>query len=134
MSDPLLEALKIKWGNTKSKSDDSPDTQEGDFDLDNSIDKKIKDETHRKLLLTNEQTENNLIPKKMIQAVIGDLSYSIQSNLVDLPRRDSAEIAAILGVPEKERDLENILQKKIKTSIAAIKARAIKLLDDGTYE
>jgi len=53
---------------------------------------------------------------------------------VDLPRRDSAEIAALLGCPEKERDLENILQKKIKTSIAAIKARAIKLLDDGTYE
>ena len=119
--------------NETPDNNDSPDTQEQD-PLDRSIDRKIKDETHRQKLLTNEQTENNLIPKKMIQAVIGDLSYSIQSNLVDLPRRDSAEIAAILGVPEKERDLENILQKKIKTSIAAIKARAMKLLDDGTYE
>ncbi len=116
---------------TDESRDESEETQDP---LNHSIDKKIKNEKHRELVLKNEETENNLIQKKMINAVIGELSHSIQTNFVDFARRESPTIAAILEVPEKERDLEIILQKKIKASLAAVKSTTTKLLDSGIYE
>ena len=113
--------------------DESSEQETNDL-LENTIDKKIKKEKHRELVLKNEETENNLIPKKMINAVMGELFQSIQTNFVDFARRESPTIAAIMGVPEKERDLENYLKDKIKTSLAAVKSTSIKLLDDGIYE
>ena len=98
------------------------------------IDDKIKNEKHRELVIKNEQSENNLIPKKMIQAIIGDISHSIQTNFIDLPKRESHTIAARLGIPEKERELEKLFQEKIKMSVTTVKRNIEKLLDDGIYE
>ena len=111
-----------------------PDDDHEEYQEDNSIDTKIKNENHRKLLLANEKEENNLIEKKMINAVLGEIQHSIHTNFVDLPRRESPTIAARMGVPEKERDLEKMLQEKIKISLIAVKSTVAKLLDDGIYE
>ena len=113
--------------------EDSPDDiqeYQGAFHLD----AEYKKEQIREKQIKNETAISNLILRKMTQAMIESVGQEIQTAFVDFSRRESPVIAALLGIPHLERDLENILSKKIQVSIDAVKATCVKLAGDGMFE
>ena len=88
----------------------------------------------REKKIKNEQSINSLVERTMAQAMIEAVGQAIQTSFVDFSRRESPVIAAMLGIPHLERDLENILSKKIQVSIEAVKATCVKLAGDGMFE
>ena len=115
--------------NIELPPDDSQEYQ-GAFHLD----AEYKKEQIREKQIKNETAISNLILRKMTQAMIESVGQEIQTAFVDFSRRESPVIAALLGIPHLERDLENILSKKIQVSIDAVKATCVKLAGDGMFE
>lgn len=98
------------------------------------LEKLVLEERHRKLLLENEQMLGHLIEQKLVRSMIEEIGHGIQTSLVDLPRREAPVLAAIVGAPEKERDIEMYLSEKIQQSITAIQGNIERLAGDGTFE
>jgi hypothetical protein len=76
----------------------------------------------------------DMIPKKMMQGFIGQISQGIKNNFVDLPRREAELLSARLGIPEKARDLERMWSEYNRTAIENMKAEVEKLQKDDIYE
>ena len=112
--------------------DDETDTQEipGAFHLD----AEYKKAQIREKQIKNEKSINNLVERTMAQAMIEEVGQAIQTSFVDFSRRESPVIAAMLGIPHLERDLENILSKKIQVSIESVVGTCVKLAKDGMFE
>ncbi len=85
------------------------------------------------LKIDNDVKLGNLVEKKLVQAVIEEIGHNIQTSFVDLPRRESPTIAALLGLPERERDIEKYLGEKIQAAIRGVIATITRLADDGTF-
>ena len=111
---------------------DTSDTEEDERIL--TLSDQETAEKIRKLQIANEKELNNLVIRKMAQAMIEDIGHSIQTNFVDFARRESPNIAALLEAPEKERDIEKMLSEKIQISIEAVKSECEKLASDRMFE
>ena len=137
MTDPLLQAMQQKWGkqilNENKSQDDNKEEYHYELKPQTLTDKKIVEDI-RKLQINNEKELNNLVERKMAQAMIEEVGHSIQTNFVDFARRESPVIAALLEIPHLERDLEKILSNKIKVSIESVKGTCVKMADDGVFE
>lgn len=124
MSDDILKAMKAKWGdNKKPKQIKINDNKKTDQRPTNLIEKKTFEEV-RKLQIANEQSINNLIPKTMIKSMLGEISQSLRTNFIDLPRRESPTLAAKWGIQNLERDVEfdiaEIIEKGLSATIETI--------------
>ncbi len=98
------------------------------------LDDELKKEAIREKYIKNEKSINNLIERKIIQAMIEQVGQSIQTNLVDFARRESPVIAALLQVPHLERDLEKLLSDKIQISIEAVVGTCERLSVEGFFD
>ena len=141
MSDILLERMKARWGNEQLNN--SPDYDSGELESQEelpeyknprTLDDKLKKEAIREKKIKNEKELNNLILRKMIQAIIEEVGHGIQTSFIDFSRRESPLIAALLGVPEKEMQLSEILSEKIKVSIDSVVSITEKYSKDEFYE
>ncbi len=110
-----------------------PDDFQGNGEYISRTERKT-DEEIRKLKIGNEKELNNLIERKMAQAMIEEMGHSIQTTLVDFARRESPVIAALLGIPHLERDLEKLLSDKIHIAIESVKGTCVKLASDRLFE
>ncbi len=88
----------------------------------------------RKLKIGNEKEINTLVLRTKVRAILEVIGHSIQTNLVDLPRRESGTIAAMAGVPDKERIIEKYLSEKIQEAVASLKAQIADKVADKTFE
>ena len=118
--------------NIEIPPDDENDSQ--DYQATFHLESELKKEQIREKKIKNEKSINNLVERTMAQAMIEAVGQEIQTAFVDFSRRESPVIAAMLGIPHLERDLENILSKKIQVSIDAVKATCVKLARDGMFE
>ena len=138
MSDLLIEKMKARFGNEQlNNSPDSERESEREPEQQEEyqhIDDRKKEEQIRQLKISNEKELNALIERKMIQAIIEEVGHGIQTSFVDFSRRESPLIAALLGVPEKEMQLSEILSEKIKVSIDSVVSITEKYSKDEFYE
>ena len=112
---------------------DDPDKQRDLFEYRTLDDKKTISQT-KKIDIENEKALNNLIERKMIQAIIEEVGHSIHMNLVDFGRRESSYIAAKMGVPEKEMELSKLLSEKIEVCIENVIEVTSQFAKDEIYE
>ncbi len=131
MSDPLLQAMQARWGEQQTETT-PPDGPENESYV--GLDDELKKEAIREKYIKNETSIKNLILRKMAQAIIEEMGHSIQTSLVDFARRESPVIAALLGIPHLERDLEKLLSDKIHIAIESVKTTSIKLASDRLFE
>jgi hypothetical protein len=99
----------------------------------NLQDKKLHEEWRGKLI-DNEVKLGNLIPANTMKSIIGEISQSIQSNIVDQAKRKSSEWAAKLGIMEKERDIEMLLSDLGEEEISGVIADIERLMDSGSFD
>ena len=138
MSDPLLAALESQWSGVKivlppADTDNGNDNQEENPEYIISLTQKKTQEEIRKLQIANETALNNLIQKKMIQAILESVGQSIQVAFVDSGRREAPTMAATLGIPEKERDIEGMINAMIERGVDAVIKNIEKLASEGTF-
>jgi hypothetical protein len=69
-----------------------------------------------------------------MKSIIGEISQSIQSNIVDQAKRKSSEWAAKLGIMEKERDIEMLLSDLGEEEISGVIADIERLMDSGSFD
>lgn len=87
-----------------------------------------KDELQKKLImertkdfqLKNEAKLGNLMSRKLVNRMFGEIKGEIKISLVDLPRRYATEIAAVYQMPSREREGELFISKILKTGIENI--------------
>jgi len=118
---------------------DNPDPEDDDDDDDScesidELDKEKKKEEIRKLRIDNESKLNNLVSKDLVTAMLGEIGHSMQTNFVDLARRESPTLAAELGIANLERDLEKKLSDLIKIGIESVVDNISKLCKDEVFE
>ena len=106
------------------------DYDDGYEDLDS---KKTKEQI-RKLQIENEKALRNLVEKKLIISIIGEVGQAIQNNFVDIPKRQSNILANKLGVPAKEKDLELLLSDIIEDGINGVISNIESLCNERTFE
>ena len=82
----------------------------------------------------NEKEINTLVLRSLARAILEEIGHSIQTNFINLPRRESATIAAMVGVPEKERIIEKYLSEKIQDAVISIQNQVAEKVADGTFE
>ncbi len=88
----------------------------------------------RKNKIANEKELGNVFLKSLFQSLMGEVGQSIQTNFVDIPRREAARLAAEWEMPEKERQIEKDLADLIKTGIQSMKRDIDRLIDDGVFD
>lgn len=135
MTDPILEALGMSTKPTKKEKkkkiiDDYENEDNNPFDLQGQ---KLKEEV-RKLRIGNEKEIGNLIEKQLVISILNEIGHTIQTVFVDRGRRESALMAAKLGIPEKERELEKMLNDQDERGINTLLDTINKLCDDGVFE
>jgi hypothetical protein len=104
-----------------------------DDDYESLHDQDMKEKI-RKNKIANEKELGNLFLKTLFQSLMGEVGQSIQTNFVDIPRRDSARLAAEWGIPGKERTIEKDLSDIIKTAIESMERDIERLIDDGVFD
>lgn len=114
--------------------DDEPDYDDYEDDQYESLDRQEQKEKIRKLVIDNETKLNNLVAKDMVKAILLEMGHQIQTAFVDLPRREAPNIAAKLGIPNLERDLEKELSDLIKTALDSCINNIDKLSQDRIFE
>lgn len=119
----------------KSPVNTEYENPDGDFDdgYENLDDKKKKEEI-RKLQIFNEKELNNLVSRDLILAILSEVGHQIQTNFVDLARRESPNLAAELGISNLERDLEKKLSDLIMIGIESCQNNITRLSQDGIFE
>ena len=141
MSDLFIEKMQARFSNEQLNN--SPDDEREELESyeelpeyknPRTLEDKLKKESIREKKIKNEKELNNLILRKMIQAIIEEIGHSIQTSFIDFARRESPLIAALLGVPEKEMQLSEILSEKIKVSIDSVVSVTEKYSKDEFYE
>ncbi len=135
MSDPILSALMgtpfIEEKPTKRKKKLQPQPESNQAW---TLQEKKTAEEIRKLQIANETALENLISKDMVRGIVGQIAQEINTQFVDLPRREATTIAALLGIPEKARELERLWGNKNSVAIENMKATIEKLQKSGVYE
>ena len=96
-------------------------------------DKKITQEIKR-LKIANNKELNNLVELKLVISVIGEIGQSVKSHIVDQSKRKSKQWADLLGIPERERELEKLLEDLGEEEISGFQADIKKFMDDGLWE
>lgn len=96
-------------------------------------DKKLEQEI-RKLKIQNEKELGNLVSRDLVKSILLEVGQQIQTNFVDLPRRESPNLSAELGIPNKERDLEKLWSDLNRVAIESCINNIDKLVQDGTFE
>jgi hypothetical protein len=96
-----------------------------EFDFENYKPRSLKDkkdyEDARKVAIENEVKLGNLVEKKQVQGVISRYAGLIQTHFVQVPRREAANLAAILSVEGKEKEIERFLSESIESGLNAIR-------------
>lgn len=103
------------------------------FDEATTQEKKIFEE-YRGKYIANEKEIGSLFLRSLFVSMMGEVGQSLQTNFVDIPRRDSARLAAEWGIPEKERQIEGDLSKIIQTAIDSFRVDIDRLIDDGAFD
>lgn len=96
-------------------------------------DKKLEQEI-RKLKIQNEKELGNLVSKDLVKAILSEIGHTIQTAFVDLPRREAPRVAAELGIPNQERDLEKMMSDMIRIALDSVTNNVGKLTEDSIYE
>ncbi len=135
MSNVLEEAMKrAGWGDTKVKKNSGQRKPPKDKKPRETLTEQKTREEVRKLKIGNEKEINTLVLRTLTRAILEAVGHGIQTNFVNLPRRESATIAAMVGVPEKERIIEKYLSEKIQDAIMSMQAQVAEKVADGTFE
>lgn len=92
------------------------------------------EEEVRKLKIANEKELKNLFLMELFNSIMGELSHSVQTNFVDIPRREAAKLSAKWCVPEIERDIEKDLSDIIEAGINAFCKDIENLMDEGVFD
>ncbi len=134
MSDVLVEAMKrAGWGDVKVKKNSGKSkTPKNKKSKETLTEQKTKAEV-RKLKIGNEKEMNILVLRTQARAILEVIGHGIQTNFVDLPRRESATMAAMVGVPDKERILEKYLSEKIQDAIKSTLSQVAEKVADGAF-
>jgi hypothetical protein len=111
---------------------ENPD--EEDDDRYKSLDDEKLEEQIRKLKIGNEKDLKNLIEKPLMIAVMGEIGQSIQNNFVDLAKRNANTWANLLGCPEREREIEQMIGDMIEGGINGVIDDIERLSDEGIFE
>lgn len=85
-----------------------------------SVERRVLEERHRKLLIENDKAMGELVEKTLFQSIFAELGQAIQVAFVDLPRREAPTLAAIAGAIDKERDIEHYLRDRIQVAIISV--------------
>lgn len=84
--------------------------------------------------IQSEKELNNLIERPLMKSIIAQISQEIQTTFVDFPKREATELAAKLGLPDKDREVEIFLAEKIEIALDAVVAAIDRFIDDRVYE
>ncbi|KKL91165.1 hypothetical protein LCGC14_1897420 [marine sediment metagenome] len=135
MSDILFEAMKrAGWGNTKVKKNSGQSKTSKKKKTQATLTEQKTEAEVRKIKIGNEKEINNLVLRTLTRAILESVGHSIQTNFIDLPRRESATIAAMVGVPEKERIIEKYLSEKIQDAVMSLKTQIAEKVTDRSFE
>lgn len=114
-----------------------PDYDNPEFDFENYKPNSVKDkkeyEDARKVAIDNEIKLGNYVEKKQVQGMISIYAGLIQTHFVQFPRRESANLAAILGVEGKEKEIEKFLANVVERGIEASKREVKKIKNKRTW-
>lgn len=110
-----------------------PDVDNAPHDTKRAAEIRLIIQREKGLKIDNEVKLGNLVDKKLVQAIVDEIAHAIQTSFVDFPRRESPTIAAILGIPEKERDIEIHLSEKIQASILSVISTIERLASEDTF-
>ena len=135
MSNVLNEAMKCAgWGDTKVKKNfDQSKTSKKKKTKATLTEQKTEAEV-RKLKIGNEKEMNILVLRTQARAILEAVGHGIQTNFVNLPRRESATIAAMVGVPDKERIIEKYLSEKIQEAIKSMLSQVDEKVANRVFE
>ena len=135
MSDVLVEAMKrAGWGDVKVKKNSGKSKTPKEKKPSETLTEQKTREEVRKLKIGNEKEINTLVLRSLARAILEEIGHSIQTNFINLPRRESATIAAMVGVPEKERIIEKYLSEKIQDAVKSLQTQVAEKVTDGTFE
>ncbi len=135
MSDILFEAMtRAGWGDTKVKKNSGQSETSKKKKTQATLTEQKTEAEVRKIKIGNEKEINNLVLRTLTRAILEAVGHSIQTNFIDLPRRESATIAAMVGVPEKERIIEKYLSEKIQDAVMSLKTQISEKVIDGSFE
>ena len=96
-------------------------------------DKKLKADT-KKVDISNEKELNHLVERKMVHSILMAISQSLTTNFVNAGRINSPELAALLGIPEKERIINKFWDEKNGIALENVIKRIEKLNEDRVFE
>ncbi len=135
MSNILNEAMKrAGWGDTKVKKNfGQTETSKKKKTKATLTEQKTEAEV-RKLKIGNEKEMNTLVMRPLVRAILEAIEHGIQTNFINLPRRESATIAAMVGVPGKERIIEKYLSEKIQEGVKSMQSLMAEKAANGTFE
>lgn len=135
MSNVLEEAMKrAGWGDVKiKKNSGQAKTSKKKNPKETLTEQKTKAEV-RKLKILNEKEMNTLVLRTQARAILEAIGHGIQTNFVNLPRRESATIAAMAGVPDKERIIEKYLSEKIQDAIKSTLSHVAEKVANRSFE
>ena len=124
--------MKMSLGVRVNKEYDDPG--EPEYDNYENLDDIEQKEKIRKLQIFNEKELNNLVSRDLILAILSEVGHQIQTNFVDLARREAPNLAAELGISNLERDLEKKLSDLIMVGIESCQNNITRLSQDGIFE
>ncbi len=134
MSNVLNEAMKCAgWGDTKVKKN-SKDSKTTKKKKKATLTEQKTEAEVRKLKIGNEKEMNILVLRTQARAILEAVGHGIQTNFVNLPRRESATIAAMVGVPDKERIIEKYLSEKIQEAIKSMLSQVDEKVANRVFE
>jgi len=106
----------------------------GDYDEYENLDVKEQQEKIRKLQIGNEKELRNLVEKPLIKAILAEIGQAIQVGFVHAGRREAPAMAQRLGIPERTRDLEKMIDDINEKGINGVIAKIETLMDEEVYE
>ena len=139
MGSSILEALaeaEAKMNNLpldEKKKENKQLPNNDEFEFLTLTEQKTKEEI-RKIKIANEVSLRNLVEKKMVRAVISKYSELIQVHFVQLPRREAANITAMLSVEGREKEVENYLSEVIEKGLSACNKELKKIESNRMWE
>lgn len=134
MIDPILAALTSDAPIKKQKKKKLPEPPQDVYEEAYSLQEKKLQEEVRKLKIGNDIAMRNLVEKKLVQAILAEVGHTLQTVIVDRGRREAPIMAAKLGIPEKERDLEVMLNDQDERAMNALVNTIERLCDEGVFE
>lgn len=113
----------------KNDTEEDPDNEE----YQTLQDKKIEEEI-RKLKIGNEKELRKLIERELVTGILGEIGQSIKNNFLDQAKRRSNAWANLLGIPDKERQIEKLIEEMVTEGIRGMKSDISRLSSDKVFE